>query len=167
MSNDDEYLDADDGDIEVDLDEYPPEKTPKKPRKTKEVKDYLKTHKKDKTYKRVLAASKKHPGASLYELQHGVGSKASKAYRARQRPGTVGVDHAAIHKAFKDSGYKVLKDGDYAKSPITGVHGSKVVMYGGTFVYDPKKDKGHHYDRVTEELLAQVESRLHKPGRKR
>lgn len=182
------YLEADDYDVEVDIDDYDTEdfyeggavaagggyghggkaKAPKKPRQVKSVMEYLRAHKKDKTYNRVLKASKLHPGASLYELQHGVGSKASTKYRAKHYPERAAeVDHEAIHRAFQESGYKVLRDGQYVRGAITGVHGHKVVLYGGTFVYDAKKDKGHHYDRVTEELLAQVEARLHHPRRSR
>lgn len=40
---------------------------------------------KDATYNRVLRQSKLHPGASKYELQHGINSVASKAYRARHQ----------------------------------------------------------------------------------
>lgn len=198
MSDNDPYTDADDGDVEVDIDDFEDygedygedgedfgegggggggaggkggkgrkAKAPKKPRKTTDVAGYLRTHKGDKTYNRVLKAHQRHPGASLYELQHGVGSKASTRYRAHQHPEKAEIDHAAIHQAFKDSGYKVLRDGDYAKGAITAVHGNKVVLYGGIFVYDPKKDKGRSYDRITEELLAQVEARLHHPRKSR
>jgi hypothetical protein len=184
MSGDTPYLEADDYDVEVDIDDYEDYgeggggaggaggkgkkgKAPRAPKKVKSVVEYLATHKNDKTYNRVLKASQKHPGASLYELQHGVGSKASTRYRAHQNPSKPDIDHAAIHRAFQESGYKVLRDGEYVRGAITGVHGSKVVLYGGTFVYEAKKDKGHRYDRVTEELLAQVEARLHHPRRSR
>jgi hypothetical protein len=158
------YTEEGDGDIEVDFEDYEEDyfegKKPRRPRAVKEVKDYLKTHAQDKTYKRVAAAAKKHPGASLYELQHGIKSKASQAYRARQAPARPVIDHAEIHRAFRESGFVVLKDGAYNPGPITAVHGKKVVLYGGTFVYHPDRDKHRRYNRITEELLSQVQMHL-------
>lgn len=169
MSNKREYTDDD---IEVDIEDFyydedvPEGKKPKKPRKVKSVKDYLKTHKKDATYKRVARGAKAHPGASLYELQHGVRSAASKAYRGRQAAPFAGrVDHEAIHKAVRESGYVVLKDGDYAPGPITATHGNKVVLYGGLLVYHPERDKHQTYDRLTEGILSEIKMRLHKVGK--
>jgi len=72
--------------------------TPKKQQGTKhhkgsvntDVKKYLTnpTHQKDKTYSRVLRQSYLHPKADLYELQHGVNSRASQEYRARRQKRT-------------------------------------------------------------------------------
>lgn len=52
----------------------------------KSVAYYLLHNMADKTYDRVLKAYLKHPDASLYELQHGMRSKASISYRTRHVP---------------------------------------------------------------------------------
>lgn len=55
-------------------------------KQVKSVAYYLLHNTKDKTYNRVLRASREYPDASLYELQHGVNSKASQKYRTRHVP---------------------------------------------------------------------------------
>lgn len=55
-------------------------------KQVKSVWYYLLHNVHDKTYRRVWKAALKHPYASLYELQHGVGSKASVSYRTRHVP---------------------------------------------------------------------------------
>lgn len=49
------------------------------------VNEYIKSGKKDKTYSRITKTAKKYPDASLYELRHGINSKASKEYRRKHR----------------------------------------------------------------------------------
>jgi hypothetical protein len=55
-------------------------------KQVKSVAYYLLHNTGDKTYNRVLKASREYPDASLYELQHGVNSKASQKYRTRHVP---------------------------------------------------------------------------------
>jgi hypothetical protein len=55
-------------------------------KQVKSVAYYLLHNMADVTYPRVLKAYLKYPDASLYELQHGVGSKASISYRTRHVP---------------------------------------------------------------------------------
>lgn len=155
-----------DGGVEVDLPGggiLPPGKKPKKQKAVQSVKDYLKTHKKDITYKRVARGAKKHPGASLYELQHGINSKASKAYRSRhEAPMAGGIDYQEITQALKDSGLKIIKDGNYAKSEqVLASDGKRLYMYGGIIAYDAKKDTRRRYDGLAGDVVRAVQQKLH------
>jgi hypothetical protein len=155
-----------DGGVEVDLPGggiLPPGKKPKKQKAVQSVKDYLKTHKKDTTYKRVARGAKKHPGASLYELQHGINSKASKAYRSRhEAPIRGGIDYGEINEALKYGGFKILKDGGYADSShVLASDGKRLYMYGGVIVYDKTRDTGRRYEGLAGDVVRAVQQKLH------
>ncbi len=78
-------------------------------KQVKSVAYYLLHNMGDKTYGRVLAAFRKYPNASLYELQHGVNSAASQKYRERHVP--------EIERGY---GYEELEEGfepEYVPEP--------------------------------------------------
>lgn len=120
---------------------------------------------------RVVKGLDKHPRASLYELQHGVGSKAAKAYRARQMPSTGGggeVDYVAISEAMRDSGLTAVVDGKYVgvEGLILARDTKKVYAYGGVIKYDARKDKGRSYTGLPGRVVAEIKARLKTKARK-
>jgi hypothetical protein len=114
--------------------------TQKATRHTKDVKDYLANNKGDKTYSRVASAAAKHPNASLYELQHGFNSKASRAYRERHAAPEMLPSFSDIHKALSDAGVTMKRRGN--RNRIDFASDDKKVYIYGDAIYDSRKDKG-------------------------
>jgi hypothetical protein len=130
--------------------------TRRAPRQTKDVKDYLSNNKGDKSYARVARAAEKNPRASLYELQHGMNSAASRAYRARHE--TVsdlrGIDFKDIHKALNDAGVTLTRRGNRNRIDIA-TDDKRVYIYGDA-IYDSRKDVGGRSSGVLKDIVDSV-----------
>jgi len=165
MSNSDEYTE----DIDIDIEEpKKPQQKRVRPVKNVDVLQWVRTRtgkqRKTAQFKRVVAGLDKHPHASLYELQHGVGSKAAKAYRERQTPQGAGrVDYAEITQAMNDAGLVAIVGGDYvgADKLILARDDKKVYAYGGVIRYNPELDRGITYDGLAGRVVLEIKSRLH------
>ena len=169
MSNPDEYTE----DVDIDLSPVLEPGKKGKPRPVVDVTQWIRTQTGEKRqtaqFKRVVAGSQKYPHASLYELQHGMNSKASKEYRARQaEPVSIGeADYKDLAQSLTDAGLVVIGRGDYDQehyaSLILARDHKKLFAYGGLIRYDPGRDESKPQSELSRYVIGEIKRRLHEP----